>query len=177
MNVSLTATASVTNTAGISGGGQANTANDSANDLTTINPAAPPNISLVKSVSPNGAQVPGTDLLYTVVYTNTGGQLANNFIIVDPNTANVVPAERVFLNVDFKLGSLTSSPGSTGLTASFEYSNNGGFSRTYTPVSGGGGAPPGYDRSVTNVRWSFTGSLSHLGPNNTGSVSLTARIR
>ncbi|MEP6911151.1 MAG: hypothetical protein ABI923_00250 [bacterium] len=177
VNVSLTAAASVTNSAGISGGGQTNTANDSANDLTTINPAAPPSISLVKSVSPNGAQIPGTDLLYTVVYTNTGGQLANNFIIVDPNTANVVPAERVFLNVDFKLGSLISSPGSTGLTASFEYSNNGGSTWTYTPVSGGGGAPPGYDRSVTNVRWSFTGNLSHLGPNNTGSVSLTARIR
>ena len=86
-------------------------------------------------------------------------------------------SERVFHNVDFKLGSLTSGPGSSGLTASFEYSNNGGLDWTYTPVNGGGGAPPGYDRSVSNVRWSFTGSLSHLGPNKTGSVSLMARIR
>jgi uncharacterized repeat protein (TIGR01451 family) len=177
VNVSLTAPASVTNSAGVSGGGQSNTANDTASDPTTINAAAAPSVSLVKSVSPGGAQIPGTDLLYTVVYTNTGGQPANTFIIVDPNTANVVPAERVFRNVDFKIGSLISSPGSTGLVATFEYSNNGGTTWTYTPVTGGGGAPAGYDRAVTNVRWVFAGSLSHLGPNNTGSVSLTVRIR
>jgi uncharacterized repeat protein (TIGR01451 family) len=177
VNVSLTAPASVTNSASVSGGGQSNTANDTANDLTTINPAAPPSVGLVKSVSPGGSQIPGTDLLYTVVYTNTGGQPATNFIIVDPNTANLVPAERVFRNVDFKIGSLTSSPGSTGLVATFEYSNNGGSTWTYTPVSGGGGAPAGYDRAVTNVRWVFVGSLSHIGPNNTGNVSLTVRIR
>lgn len=177
VNVALTAPASVTNSVSVSGGGQSNTANDTANDPTTINPAAPPSISLVKSVGPGGSQIPGTDLLYTVVYTNTGGQPANTFIIVDPNTANVVPAERVFRNVDFKVGSLTSTPGSTGLVATFEYSNDGGSTWTYTPVSGGGAAPSGYDRSVTNVRWSFAGSLSHVGPNNTGSVSLTVRIR
>jgi uncharacterized repeat protein (TIGR01451 family) len=177
VNVSLTAPASVTNSASVSGGGQSNTANDTANDLTTINPAAPPSVGLVKSVSPGGSKIPGSDLLYTVVYTNTGGQPATNFIIVDPNTANLVPAERVFRNVDFKLGSLTSGPGSTGMVASFEYSNDGGSTWTYTPVSGGGGAPAGYDRAVTNVRWVFAGSLSYIGPNNTGSVSLTVRIR
>ena len=94
VNVSLTAPASVTNSATVSGGGENNASNNTANDLTTINAAAPPSISLVKSVSPGGSQIPGTDLLYTIVYTNTGGQPANNFIIVDPNMANVVPAER-----------------------------------------------------------------------------------
>jgi hypothetical protein len=89
----------------------------------------------------------------------------------------VVPAERVFNNVDFKVGSLISSPGTTGLVASFQYSNDGGATWAYTPVSGGGGAPAGYDRAVTNVRWSFAGSLSQTGPNNTGSVTLTVRIR
>jgi uncharacterized repeat protein (TIGR01451 family) len=177
VNVALSAPASVTNVASISGGGQSNTTNDTASDPTTINAAAPPSVSLVKSVSPGGPQIPGTDLLYTVVYANTGGQPANNLIIVDPNTTNVVSAERVFRNVDFKLGSLTSSPGSTGLVASFQYSNDGGTTWTYTPVSGGGGAPVGYDRSVTNVRWVFAGSLSHLSPNNTGSIGLTVRIR
>jgi uncharacterized repeat protein (TIGR01451 family) len=177
VNVSFAAPGSVTNTAGVSGGGQSNTANDTADDPTTIDAAAAPSISLVKSVSPGGSQIPGTDLLYTVIYTNTGGQPANNFIVVDPNTANLVPAERVFRNVDFKIGSLTSSPGSTGLVASFEYSSDGGSTWTYTPASGGGGAPAGYDRLVTNVRWVFAGSLSHIGPDNTGSVSLTVRIR
>jgi uncharacterized repeat protein (TIGR01451 family) len=177
VNVSLTAPATVTNSATVSGGGENNAANNTANDLTTINAAAPPSIGLVKSVGPSGTQIPGTDLLYSVVYTNTGGQPANNFIIVDPNPTNVVPAERVFHNVDFKIGSMTSSPGSTGLVATFEYSNDGGTTWTYTPVSGGGGAPAGYDRAVTNVRWRFTGSLSQTAPDNTGSVSFTVRIR
>ena len=177
VNVSLSAPASVTNSATVSGGGQTNTTNDTATDPTTINAAAPPSVSLVKSVSPGGTQLPGTDLLYTIVYTNTGGQPANNLIIVDPNPGNAVPAERVFHNVDFKVGSLTSSPGSSGLVATFQYSNDGGATWTYVPVSGAGGAPAGYDRVVTNIRWSFAGGLSQTAPNNTGSVSLTVRIR
>jgi uncharacterized repeat protein (TIGR01451 family) len=177
VDVSSTAPGSVTNSATVSGGGENNAANNTANDPTTIDAASPPSISLVKSVSPGGTQLPGTDLLYTIVYTNTGGQPATNFIIIDPNTANIDPVERVFHNVDFKIGSLTSSPGTTGLVASFQYSNDGGTTWTYTPVSGGGGAPAGYDRSVTNIRISFTGSLSQTAPNNTGSVDLTVRIR
>jgi uncharacterized repeat protein (TIGR01451 family) len=177
VNVSLTAPASVTNSVTVSGGGENNASNNTANDLTTINAAAPPSISLLKSVSPSGTQNPGTDLLYTIAYTNSGGQPANNLIIADPNPANAVPAERVFRNVDFKVGSLTSSPGSTGLVATFQYSNDGGTTWTYTPVSGAGGAPTSYDRVVTNIRWSFAGSLSQTAPNNTGSVSFTVRIR
>ncbi|HSP61955.1 MAG TPA: hypothetical protein VLQ90_03135, partial [Pyrinomonadaceae bacterium] len=170
------AAASVTNTATVSGGGETNAANDTANDATTIN-AGPPNVGLVKSVSPTGSQIPGTDLAYTVVYTNTGGQPARNFVMIDPNPQNIDPLERIFHNLDFKVGSITSSPGTTGLTATFEYSNDGGTTWTYTPVSGGGGAPAGYDRSVTNIRWTFTGNLSQTSPNNTGSVSFTSRIR
>jgi uncharacterized repeat protein (TIGR01451 family) len=177
VNVANNAPASVTNTANVSGGGEIITSNDTANDLTTIDAATPPGISLVKSVNPSGTQMPGTDLLYTIDYTNTGGQPATDFMIVDPNVANVNPAERVFHNVDLKIGSLTSSPGSTGLVATFEYSNDGGTTWTYTPVSGAGGAPAGYDRLVTNIRWSFAGNLSPTNPNNAGSVGFTVRIR
>ncbi|PYS86391.1 MAG: hypothetical protein DMF70_02375 [Acidobacteria bacterium] len=176
VTVANNAAASVTNNVSVSGGGQTNTGNDSASDATTIN-AGSPNVGLVKSVSPTGSQAPGTDLTYTVVYTNTGGQPASNFIIVDPNMQNVDPLERVFHNLDFKVGSITSSPGTTGLTATIEYSNDGGTTWIYTPVSGGGGAPAGYDRSITNIRWTFTGNLSQTSPNNTGSVSFTSRIR
>jgi uncharacterized repeat protein (TIGR01451 family) len=177
VNVANNAPASVTNSATVSGGGESNNSNNVANDPTTIDAAAAPSVVLVKSVNPGGSQIPGTDLLFTIVYTNTGGQPANNFVIVDPNMANVIPAERVFHNVDFKVASLTSSPGTTGLVATFEYSSDDGSTWTYTPVSGAGGAPPGYDRLVTNVRWSFAGSLDYIAPNNTGSVGLTVRIR
>src|SRR6266404_3517747 len=177
VDVALNAPNLVTPLATIFGGGETNAANNTANDPTTIDSAAPPNVDLVKSVSPTGSQAPGTDLVYTVVYTNTGGQPARNFVMIDPNPQNIDPLERVFHNLDFKVGSITSNPGTTGLTATIEYSNDGGTTWTYTPVSGGGGAPAGYDRSVTNIRWTFTGNLSQTSPNNTGSVSFTSRIR
>jgi uncharacterized repeat protein (TIGR01451 family) len=176
VNVAGNAPASVTNSVTVSGGGQIITTNDTATDPTTID-AGPPIISLVKSVNPAGPQVPGADLTYSIDYTNTGGKPASSFIIIDPNMANADPLERVFHNLDFKIGSMTSAPGTTGLVASYSYSNDGGSTWTYTPVSGGGGAPAGYDRNVTNIRWTFAGNLNYVSPNNTGSVGFVARIR
>lgn len=136
--------------------------------------ATPPNIVLDKCVF-NGVPcvasmtnvLPGTDLVYAITFTNTGGSPAVNFVVRDP-----IPA-----NTDFKVGSVTNNLGTTGLTVTVAYSNNGGTTYTYTPVSGTGGAPAGYDRTVTHVRWTFTGSLSQTAPNNTGNVRFTVRIR
>ena len=125
------------------------------------------NLVLTKSVSPSGSQVPGTDLVYTVAFTNSGGGTVSSFVIADP-----IPA-----NTDFKLGSVTNSLGTTGLTVVVAYSNDGGTTWTYTPVSAGGGASAGYDRNVANIRWTFTGNLSQTSPNNAGSVSFTSKIR
>lgn len=125
------------------------------------------NLVLSKAVSPTGTQLPGTDLTYTVTFTNSGGAAASSFVISDP-----IPA-----NTDFKVGSVTNSLGTTGLTVVVAYSNNGGSTFAYTPVSGSGGAPAGYDRNVTNVRWTFTGNLSQTSPTNTGSVTFISRIR
>ena len=126
-----------------------------------------PTVDLVKAVTPTGSQSPGTDLAYTVTFTNSGNATAQSLVITDP-----VPA-----NTDFKVGSITNNLGTTGLTVAVAYSDNGGSTYVYTPVSGGGGAPAGYDQSVTNIRWTFTGNLSQTSPNNAGSVSFTARIR
>jgi hypothetical protein len=126
-----------------------------------------PSVALVKSVTPLGTQPPGTDLTYTVTFTNSDGAAAQSLVIADP-----IPA-----NTDFKVGSVTNNLGTTGLTVAVEYSNDGGTTWTYTPASGGGGAPAGYDRNVTNIRWTFTGNLSQTSPNNTGSVTFTSLIR
>jgi uncharacterized repeat protein (TIGR01451 family) len=136
--------------------------------VTSLNPPVP-NISLTKSVTPNaGSQlIPGADLAYTIAFSNTGTAGALSFVITDP-----IPA-----NTDFKVGSATSSVGTTGLSVAIGYSNNSGSSYSYTPVSGGGGANSGYDRAVTNIRWTFTGTLSASSPNNNGSVGFTSRIR
>jgi uncharacterized repeat protein (TIGR01451 family) len=136
--------------------------------VTSLNPPVP-NVGLTKSVTPNaaGQVLPGVDLVYTIAFSNTGTAGATSFVISDP-----IPA-----NTDFKVGSATSSLGTTGLSVTITYSNNNGTSYNYTPASGGGGAPAGYDRNVTNVRWTFTGTLTQTSPNNSGSVGFTSRIR
>ena len=166
VNVASSAPASVTNSASVSGGGETNTGNDSVNDVTTVN-AGPPNIALVKSVDLPGNQSPGTDLTYSIAFTNSGGSAAQTLVVTDP-----IPP-----NTDFKIGSESHNLGTTGLTVVVAYSNDNGSTWTYTPVSGGGSAPAGYDRNVTNIRWTFSGNLSQTSPNNAGSVSFTSRIR
>jgi len=132
-------------------------------------PAPVPNVGLQKSVTPNSAAqlIPGADLTYMIAFTNTGTAGASSLVVTDP-----IPG-----NTDFKIGSVTSSLGTTGLTVSVAYSNDNGSTWTYTPVSGGGGALSGYDRNVTNIKWTFTGNLSQTSPNNTGNVGFTSRIR
>jgi len=135
---------------------------------------SPPNVVLCKTIQgqacppPSAPSLPpGSDITYVITFTNSGGSYASSFIITDP-----VPA-----STDFKVGSVTTNLGTTGLSVTVAYSNNDGTTWVYTPVSGAGGAPAGYDRNVTHVRWSFTGNLSQTSPNNTGDVGFTVRIR
>jgi fibronectin-binding autotransporter adhesin len=132
-----------------------------------VGESAVPDVAIVKSVNPSGSQAPGTDLTYTITFTNSGAAAAQSLVVKDP-----IPP-----NTDFKVGSETHDLGTTGLTVVVDYSNDNESSWTYTPVSGGGGAPAGYDRSVTNIRWTFSGNLSQTPPNNNGSVSFITRIR
>src|SRR5947209_18800229 len=56
VNVAGNAPASVTNTATVSGGGETNTANDSASDVTTINAAGASDLTINKTHSGNFTQ-------------------------------------------------------------------------------------------------------------------------
>lgn len=113
------------------------------------------------------AASPDTDVVYVINFSNTVGAPATNFVITD----------QIPTNTDFKIGTSTVTLGTTGLTVATTYSNDGGTTWTYTPVTGGGGAPAGYDRAVTHIRWSFGGSLTSVSPNNAGSVAFTVRVR
>ena len=132
-----------------------------------VGESAVPAVDIVKSVDPSGSQIPGTDLTYTITFTNSGSAAAQSLVIKDP-----IPP-----NTDFKVGSESHNLGTTGLTVVVAYSNDSESTWTYTPVSGGGSAPAGYDRNVTNIRWTFTGNLSQGSPNNSGTISFITQIR
>ena len=72
------------------------TKTDTATD--TINVTSP-NVSVVKSVAPLGAQPPGTILTYTIVVTNNGSAVANTVVLTDP-----IPA-----NTTYQLGTITNN--------------------------------------------------------------------
>ncbi|MFN7931272.1 MAG: DUF11 domain-containing protein [Blastocatellia bacterium] len=141
--------------------------------------ASPPSLTLVKDCpSPatclTATQPPGTDLTYSITFTNSGGSGAQSLVIVD-----AVPD-----NTDFKVSSVTTSLGTTGLTVTVEYSSDYNASSpssatwTYSPASGGGSASTGYDRNVKAIRWRVTaGTLSATSPNNVGSIGFTVKIR
>jgi uncharacterized repeat protein (TIGR01451 family)/fimbrial isopeptide formation D2 family protein len=180
----VTASGTITNTAQVTAANEPdpdstpnnNNASEDDQASVSLNVPAPPTVTLCKTfpgqtcVPPPSlpAQQPGADVTFVIIFTNTGGSAAQGLTITDG-----VPA-----NTDFKIGSIITNPGTTGLTVVIYYSYDGGASFVTTaPTSGGGGAPAGYDRTVTHVRWVFTGNLSQSSPNNTGDVRFTTRIR
>jgi uncharacterized repeat protein (TIGR01451 family) len=126
-----------------------------------------PSLNLVKSVAPSGAAPPGTELSYSLVFTNGGDSPAYAVALQDP-----VPAA-----CDFKLGSIISQMGTTGLVPVVAYSRDNGSTWAYVPLSGGGGAPPGFDRTVTTIRWTLAGALGTTAPANQGMVGFVVRVR
>ena len=125
-----------------------------------------PNLTVSKAVTPNGTQLPGTDLTYTVTITNDGNHDATGVVVVDS----------VAVELDFKVGTVVNNLPS-GVTATVEYSNDAGSTWTYVPVSAGCSAPVTYDACVTHVRWTLDNDLSYVGPDNTGNVEFVARIQ
>ena len=74
-----------------------------------------PNLAVGKAVSPNGTQLPGTELTYTVTITNDGSDDATGVVVLDS-----LPAE-----LDFKVGTVVNNLPS-GVTATVEYSDDAG---------------------------------------------------
>ena len=125
-----------------------------------------PSLTMSRSVSPVGTEAPGTDLTYALTITNSGSSNAAGVAVVD-----TVPSA-----VQFKVGSVVSSP-PAGVTAVVEYSKDGGATWTYVPAGAACGAPAGYDRCVNRVRWRLQQPLSSGAPNNAGTVQFVAQIR
>ena len=125
-----------------------------------------PEMMLLKSVSAAVA-APGDTLIYTLVHTNDGP-----VDVFPEQTVDPIPA-----NTDYQVASTTFSPGTSGLSVVIEYSPDGELSWGYSPVSGGGGAPVGFDRNVTHIRYTFSGTLINVAPDNTFVVTFGVQIR
>jgi uncharacterized repeat protein (TIGR01451 family) len=143
--------------------GQATGATDSATDVTTI---VAGNLVLTKSVTPGVPQLPGAQLTYRTDYSNVGTAGLTSIVVYD-----AIPTW-----TQYRVGSAaagTLAAGITGIT--IEYSNDGGATWTYTPASGGGGAPANFDATVTNIRWTLAGTLG-AGAGTADGVSFVVRI-
>ncbi len=129
--------------------------------------SATASLALVLAVSPAGSQSPNTVLTYATTFTNSSGTLVYNPVI------NVgIPAQTYFA-----VGSASAALGTTGLSASISYSQDGGSTYSYAPVSGAGGAPAGYDGNVTNIRWTMSGALGPAPSVDSGGTTYNVLIK
>lgn len=124
-----------------------------------------PRLVLAKSVNPSTVQAPGTDLTYTLSFSNQGDFAATSVVVTDS-----VPTQ-----VQLKLGS-TSTTLPAGITAVTEYSLNGTV-WTYVPVSAGCGAPAGYDACVRRIRWRLNQALPAGAAASASTAVFLARIK
>jgi uncharacterized repeat protein (TIGR01451 family) len=125
-----------------------------------------PRMTLTKSVTPTGVLTSGSELTYTMQSSNVGEWAARNVAVTDS-----VPIE-----VQFKLAS-TGQTLPAGVTAAVSYSNDAGVTWSYTPVSGGCGAPPGFDACVRRIRWLLGSDLPSGSGASSSTFSFIARIR
>ena len=147
--------------------------------------AAPPEVKLEKRCTApanceDDAQQPGTELTYTITFTNTAGTSpAQGLTIIDiiPITDTTTSIVR---NTEFKVGSMTFNPGTSTLSivpTDYKYYNDPLLAYPLLPpwTPSAAYTPSGaYDFNVTYVGWKLTGTMP---PGTSGSVSFTVRIR
>src|ERR1019366_1138366 len=97
------APASLTNQASVSGGGQTNTTNDTASDLTNIVSQA--DIAMTKTVS-NATPNQNTNVTFTFTATNNGPTNATGVVVTD-----LLPAGLTFVSAAPSVGTYTSGTG------------------------------------------------------------------
>lgn len=130
------------------------------------------NLSIIKSADKTTA-VSGDIITYTIAVTNNGTGPATNVVIDDSLSQYTQWGLSSYSGVAFQF--VNGSP-SSGLTLGTPvYSNNNGSTWSYVPSSGGGGAPAGYDGSVTNWRIPMNGSMNSNGANFT--INYKVRVK
>lgn len=144
------------------------TTSDNSPASVNVTVRTPPNIKLDKSYSANTAIIQsGTELTYTITFTNLGETAATTFTLFD-----MIPAR-----TDFKVGSLTYTPVVGGVAAPvISYSNAARSVAdppqppspwvSYTPAGT-------YDPQVTFIRWAF----NSIPANASSTITFVVRIQ
>ena len=133
----------------------------------------PPTLTVVKSASPSPAVNPGQVVTYTVVVTNAAQGLATSVALADSLSPYYSWGVNSYgTNAPFRFTDGVPASGVTLGTPLF--SRDKGATWTYVPVSGGGGAPAGYDANVTDWKIPMTGTMNANGANFT--LTYTVRI-
>jgi uncharacterized repeat protein (TIGR01451 family) len=126
--VSQSAPATLTNTATISGGGEANLLNDTATNVATV--ASSADMKVTDSATPNPVAA-GSNITYTQVVTNNGPSAADNATMVAP-----IPTNTTFVSIAAPSGWSCSAPGvgTTGNVVCTNVNMAGSTSGTFTLV-------------------------------------------
>ncbi len=103
--VASTAPATVTNTAVVAGGGETNTANDTATDVANVLPLTDADMAITKSASPNPV-MQGNTLTYTLGVTNNGPATATNVTVTD-----TLPSQVSFVSATSSQGTCSQANG------------------------------------------------------------------
>ena len=124
------------------------------------------NLELTMTMTPLEDQTGCAELAYELDYRNMSENLIVNIVIQNP----------ISETAQFRVGSTDlGTPPKTITEVIPLFSDDGGLTWNYDPVSGGGGAPPNYDANVTHVRFMMNGVLAP-GAASTVGVGFKARI-
>lgn len=142
--------------------------------ISTISFCPMPNISVAKTSAPLGTtgaarlNAPGSDVIYTITVTNSGGSPvdASTILLLD-----TLPTQATFYNSAFSPGTdpFLLAAGSSGVTlaaANVSYSSN-GSTYTYTPTAG-------YDANVKGVKFLPQGAM---GANSSFTIQYRAQVK
>jgi uncharacterized repeat protein (TIGR01451 family) len=172
VNVAGNAPNSVTNIANVSGGGETNTSNDTASDVTTITISAPPDLTIIKRHSGNFAQGQ-TGASYTITVTNSGGTATSGIVsVTDTLPASLTPTTITGTGWTCTLATLTCTRGDTlaaaasypAITLTVNVASNAPGSVTNTAtVSGGGETNTANDTANDLTTVTPGGALIHVG--------------
>jgi hypothetical protein len=125
------------------------------------------NLELTMTITPVAESRENAELAYKMDYRNVSEHLLVNLVIQNP-----IP-----VRAQFRVGSATKGTPPEAITEITPlFSNDGGVTWNYNPVSGGGGAPGLYDANVTHVRFMLGGVLTP-GMSSTAGVGFTVRVQ